>query len=175
MKKNRPILLLALCATFLLLSFDLPKDWFKAGSAPAKYDMGIDKGAGQNGTNAATIKSIDGRIHGFGTLMQVCEPGKYLGKRVRMSGYMKSDNVNGWASFWFRVDQKGSSKTLAFDNMSRRAIKGTKGWKKYDIVLDVPASASGLAYGALIKGTGQIWFDDLKFEIVDSTVETTGR
>lgn len=43
--------------TVTLLSFDLPAGWYKAGSAPKSYDMGIDKGAGQDGKNAATIKS----------------------------------------------------------------------------------------------------------------------
>jgi hypothetical protein len=39
----------------------------------------------------------------------------------------------------------------------------------------VPYSASNLAYGALLSGTGQIWFDNLKFEIVDSTISVTGK
>jgi hypothetical protein len=36
----------------MLLSFDEPKGWFKAGSLPKSYDMGIDKGAAQDGKNA---------------------------------------------------------------------------------------------------------------------------
>lgn len=163
----------------ILMSFDFPGGWFKAGSVPRSYEMGIDKGAGQNNTNAATIKSIDKQIDGFGTLMQNCSPGKYLGKRVRMSGYMKTKDVSGWAGFWFRVDQKGSDEPLAFDNMhdgtEDRSIKGTTDWKKYEIILDVPENASNLAYGALEVGTGQIWFDDLTFEIVGNSLPATGR
>jgi len=83
----------------------MPKGWFAAGSEPKSYDMGTDKGAGRDGKNAATIKSTAKKISGFGTLMQQCLPDKYLGKRVRMSGYMKSKDVDSWAGFWFRVDQ----------------------------------------------------------------------
>ncbi len=119
--------------------------WFIAGSAPKSYDMGTDKGAGQNGKNAATIKSIDSTVNGFGTLMQQCSPGKYLGKRVRMTGYMKSKDVKDWAAFWLRIDQKGSMQPLSFDNMhdmsKDRSIKGTTDWTKYEIVLDVPDKA----------------------------------
>ena len=68
--------------TVALLSFDLPTGWFNAGSKPRSYEMGVDKGAGQDGKNAATIKSIDEKIDGFGTLMQQSKPGKYLGKRL---------------------------------------------------------------------------------------------
>lgn len=175
MKKTIVYSLLMLTATIFFFSFNLPKGWFKAGSQPEKYDMGTDIGSGRNGKNAATIKSISNEIDGFGTLMQQSMPDEYLGKRVRMSGYMKSVNVDQWAGFWFRVDQSKSSTPLSFDNMEDRAIKGTTGWKKYDIVLDVPENASNIAYGALIAGTGQVWFDDIKFEIVDKSVPTTGH
>ncbi len=167
------VLFIGLTAT--LLSFELPEGWFKAGSKPKSYDMGIDNGAGKDGKNVATIKSIDKKIDGFGTLMQMSSPQKYLGQRVRMTGSMKSKNVKETAGLWFRVDQENPKKTLSFDNMSNRPIKGTSDWKKYEIVLDVPFNASKLAYGALLSGTGQIWFDNLNFEIVDSTIATTGR
>ena len=165
--------------TITLCSFDLPTGWFKAGSDPKSYDMGIDKGAGQDGKNAATIKSVQKNISGFGTLMQNCLPDNYLGRRVRMSGMVKTKDVSDWAGLWFRIDEKGSDKSLGFDNMhdgkKDRSIKGTTDWSKYEIVLDVPMNASNLAYGALLVGTGQIWFDNLKFEVVDNTVPTTGE
>lgn len=162
-----------------LVSFDSPTGWFEAGSDPDSYDMGIDKGAGQDGKNAATIKSKVKKIKGFGTLMQDCLPDNYLGKRVRMSGMVKTKGLSDWAGLWFRIDQKNSDRDLGFDNMhdgkKDRSIKGTTDWTRYEIVLDVPANASNLAYGALLVGTGQIWFDDIKFEIVDKSVPTTGE
>ena len=106
--------------------------------------------------------------------MQQCLPSEYAGKRVRMSGYMKSQDVAGWAGFWFRVDGQGA-RSLAFDNMHGRAVRGTTGWKKYEIVLDVPQQATNLAYGALLDGTGKIWFSDLSFEVVDRSVATTNE
>ena len=160
--------------TVTLLSFDLPAGWFNAGSKPKSYEMSIDKGAGQDGKNAATIKSIDKMIDGFGTLMQQSRPDKYLGKRVRMTGLVKSENVTTWAGLWLRVDQSGSQQPLSFDNMGDRPIKGTTGWTRYEIVLDVPSNASLIAYGALLDGTGQIWFDNITFDIVGNNVPTTG-
>lgn len=157
-----------------LFAFDTPNGWFRAGSKPKSYEMGIAKGAGEDGKNCATIKSIEKEIVGFGTLMQECLPGEYLGKRVRMTGLVKSENVASWAGLWFRVDQAGSKQSLSFDNMYDRPIKGTTNWTRCEIVLDVPSNASLLAYGALLNGTGQIWFDAIKFEIVDATVPLTG-
>ena len=173
MKINFLKSILIVGTTLALLSFDLPSGWFKAGSKPQSYEMGIVKGAGQNSKSAATIKSIDKTIEGFGTLMQQSIPGNYLGKRVRMTGYVKSENVASWAGLWLRVDQSGSQLPLSFDNMVSRPIKGTTGWKKYEIVLDIPGNASLMAYGALLDGTGQVWFDNITFEIVDKSVQTT--
>jgi len=181
MKTTKQLLTRVMLAviTLTLLSFDLPSSWFKAGSDPKSYDMGIDKGAGQDGKNAATIKSNTKKAKGFGTLMQNCLPDNYLGKRVRMTAMVKTQDVSDWAGIWLRVDEKESNSNISFDNMKDgkkdRSIKGTTDWTKYEIVLDVPVNATNLAYGALLVGTGQVWFDNIKFELVDNTVPTTGR
>jgi len=172
--KNAFQSILLVTTIIALLSFDLPKGWIVAGDSPQKYEMGIDKSGGQDGKNAATIKSIETNITGFGTLMQQCKADKYAGKKIKMSGSVKSANVTNWAGLWLRVDQAGSSQYLAFDNMNDRAIKGTTDWKKYDIVLDVPSNASMLAFGALMAGTGQIWFDNITFEVVGNAEKSTG-
>ena len=169
--------LMTLSLIIIFSSFDLPAGWFKAGSKPKSYKMGIDKGAGKDGRNAATIKSKSGKIDGFGTLMQFSLPDKYRGKRVRMTGFLKTDKVSDWAGLWFRVDKKGFG-SIAFDNMKNgttdRSVKGTTEWTKYEIVLDVSQEATGLAYGALLSGTGQIWFDDINFEMVSDSIPVTG-
>ncbi|MFO0321674.1 MAG: hypothetical protein ACK504_04510 [Bacteroidota bacterium] len=159
--------------TFALFSFDTPTAWFNAGNIPNSYEMGIEKGAGQNGKNAATIKSIDKKIDGFGTLMQQCVPDKYLGKRIKMTAFVKTENVKNWAGLWLRVDQAGSNQPLSFDNMSDRPIKGSTNWTEYEIILDVPNNASLIAYGALLVGTGQIWFDNITFKIVSDFAPST--
>ena len=98
-------------------------------------------------------------------------PNSYAGKKITLVGYVKTENVTeGYAGLWMRIDP-----SVAFDNMSSRGIKGTTDWKKYEIVLDVPTNASNLAYGALLNGTGQIWFSNLKFEIVDNSVPNSDK
>ena len=167
---------LCLLAAPALAAFaDLPAGWFKAGSHPTEYDMGLDESVRRpGGKSSATVKGIASKMSGFGTLMQMSQPGQYAGKRVRLSGYVKSDKVTDWAGLWFRVDG-ATNDVLAFDNMQQRAIKGTTDWTRYEIVLDVPASAARLAFGILLAGGGQVWMDDLKFEIVPTTVKTTGQ
>lgn len=104
--------------------------------------------------------------------MQSFKPGKFSGKRVRLSGWIKADKVSDWAGLWMRVDG-GSQEPLAFDNMGNRPIKETKDWTRYEVVLDVDSKATNVAFGVLLAGTGSVWLDDLRFDIVDKSTPTT--
>lgn len=153
----------------------LPTGWYRTGDKRTDYQMFIDTSGGQDNKKALTIKSTAPKIDGFGALGQSFLPGKYLGKRIRMSGYMKSLDVKVSAGFWLRVDGENSKTSLSFDNMHDRPVKGTTDWKKYEIVLEVPKSASNIAFGGLLVNTGQIWFEKFNFEVVDDSVPLTGK
>ena len=152
---------------------EIPKGWFHAGNRPKDYDMSVDRSVAHGGKASASLKSITEKTGGFGTLMQTCKADAFRGQRVRMSGYVQAKDVADWAGLWMRVD--GSQKeALTFDNMQGRPIKGTSDWTKYEIVLDVPAAAQEIAFGVLLTGKGQVWMDDLNFEVVGKDVPTTG-
>jgi hypothetical protein len=157
----------------LLFSFDTPRGWTKAGSMPGKYFMGIDSAAASEDHKTVCIQSLEDDIKGFGTLMQQIQAGNYLGKRLRLRGNIKSENVTGQAGFWLRIDQLGTSTPLCFDNMQKRPVTGNTGWTEYEIVLDVPSSASVIAFGAMLSGNGRIWFNKLHLEAVNTTVPVT--
>jgi len=141
--------------------------WIKRGSKPESYEIGLDSTVFKTGNRSAFLESTKKRIDGFGTLMQTCSAYDYLGKRVRMTSYIKSENVNDWAGMWMRVDSRITGKSLSFDNMQNRPIKGNTGWVKCIIVLDVPDESGTISFGVLLSGTGKVWFDDIKFEVVD--------
>jgi hypothetical protein len=109
---------------------------------------------------------------GFGTLMQSISAATYAGKRVRLSGWVKSQDIDDWAGLWMRVDKE--RETVAFDNMQDRGIKGTEAWNTYDIVLDVPVDATSISFGILLTGVGEVWMNDLSLEVVDIGTPTTG-
>jgi hypothetical protein len=62
---------------------------------------------------------------------------------------------------------------LTIDDMRKKPIKGTSDWKHYDVVVDVPADASAIAYGIRLTGRGRVWIHDLKFEAVGRDVPIT--
>ncbi|MFA9213433.1 MAG: hypothetical protein ACEQSR_06250 [Candidatus Methylacidiphilales bacterium] len=178
MKKTTLGIIVLTIALFSTFSFTIPDGWFVAGNKYKSYEIGTALAEGKDGKNCATIQSKEKKIRGFATLMQTATASKFHGKRLKMSGYLKVQDVKKFAGFWLRLDSRGENnkyKMLGFDNMSNRKIKGNIDWTKYEIVLDVPTETVSIAYGALLAGTGKIWFDDITFEIVDETVPTTNQ
>jgi len=144
----------------------VPVNWIIAGDRPYDYRMGIDKDNGFYGGNAACIQSISKKAKGFGTLMQQCLPGKFLGKKVRMSCMIKTENVKDWAGLWLRTDINDPYTVLGFDNMGDRPIKGSNDWKKYEIIMEIHPKCELINYGVLLSGSGKIWMDKFEFEIL---------
>lgn len=148
-----------------------PKGWFLAGSKPANYDSGVDVITVNNGQPSAFLRSTVSNTEGFGSLMQQISARNYMDKRIRLRAWVKSQDVAAWAGLWMRVD-KGQT-TVAFDNMAKRPIKGTQSWQMYEVVLNVPQDSTGIAFGILLTGTGEVWMSDVDFESVGNEVRVT--
>ncbi len=61
-----------------------------------------------------------------------------------------------------------------FDNMNDRPIKGQTDGTEYSLVVNVPENATGIAFGLMLSGKGQVWLVDLSFDEVDESVALTG-
>jgi hypothetical protein len=170
---SRPVAGLALLLTMTLsVQAAVPTGWILAGSKPKSYEVGTDSQAAYNGHPSAYLKAKEPVSDGFGTLMQEFRADKYAGKRLRFSAFVKSEGIQSWAGLWMRVDKEKDS--VAFDNMQDRAIKGSTGWQKYEVVLDVPQDATGIFFGVLLDGAGTVWLNSAKFDVVGADVPTTG-
>lgn len=149
------------------------KGWFLSGSHPFNYTMGIDRKVFHTGAGSGYVKSISTESpNEFATMMQEINAEKYIGKRMKLSGFLKAENVSGFCGFWMRVDN-AFQEVLQFDNMGNRPVTGSTEWSHQLIVLDVLAGSAVISFGVLLNGTGQVWIDELKFEEVDRSVPTT--
>lgn len=163
----------SLCIITLLLSFEMPKGWFKTGSMPLSYAMEIDYKEINEGRKSATLRSLDTNISGYGAMMQQISAEAYRGKRLRLKGWLKSARVTKKAGFWLRTNLVGTIMPGAVDDMQDRPIKGDTNWKQYEIVLDVPLMATVIAFGVTLQGGGQVWVDNMVLEVVDNDVPVT--
>jgi hypothetical protein len=149
-----------------------PTGWFLAGNNAKGYSTGIDSAVTFAGQPAAYLQSVSAQqASQFGTLMQTFRADLYRGKRVRFSGYVKSNQLDNWAGLWMRIDE--GSVTAAFDNMYQRSIQGTTDWTPYSVVLDIPRNSTGINIGILMNGNGEVWLSGITFEVVDTQTQVT--
>ena len=142
--------------------------------APSDYEFGLAEGTFE-GRRVASLRSTVKPAHDFGACRQEIAADDYRGKRIRFAAALKAVDVTmGWAGLWLRVDGAQRGTTLAFDNMEDRAVKGTTGWQRHAIVLDVAPEAESVVFGALVFGEGELLLADLVFEEVSRDTPVTG-
>lgn len=135
-----------------------PKFWMAGGMG---YVAVIDRADARSGEACFRLESVSSnRTFGVGTSTFPIAFAR--GKKLRYSGYIKTENVQeGHAGLWWRVD-RAPQEVAAFDNMADRGPKGTTSWQEYVIELDIPKDISNINFGAILVGTGKAWFDNLK-------------
>lgn len=151
-----------------------PKGWFKNGSKTNAYTVGVDQNQSFRGQPSAYAQATESSDNDFGGLMQTISSEAYAGQRVRMSGWMKTENASKSGNLWLRVDSEARS-GVQFDNMADRAPKGTTDWQEYSIVVDVPKDARSLSYGFFLGGNGKMWVSGTKIEAVGMEVPSTNK
>ena len=151
-----------------------PPGWIIAGNAPTNYAFAVDTATPVSGSRSASITAKPtATSNGFGTLMQVIAADDYRGSHLSLTGYLRTDNADR-AQMWMRVDGP-NHQVLAFDNMDSRPVTGTTGWRRYDIVLDVPQNSVDVAFGFFLAGRGEVWGADFKLEKVGAAVPVTSE
>jgi hypothetical protein len=167
----------AVAAGALALQAATPAGWVFDGKS-REYDCNIDPSALYNGQPSTYIRSRgEARPTSAASIWRDFDAAPYAGKRIRLSAVLKSDGVKELGSVWMRVDdarnpKSGYSASVALDN---RVIRGTTGWQNYSIVLDIPPGATGIYIGFLLAGTGEVWMNSDRVEVVGSDVPVTAR
>jgi len=98
--------------------------WFKAGSKPGFYEIGIADET-YNDKAVYFIKSTENFVNGFGTIMKNIKPDSFINNRIRMTAFIRTEDTREGAGMWMRVDGYWPGLELGFENMGNRLIKGT--------------------------------------------------
>lgn len=157
-------------ATALARPTGLPAGWLQTGDAQTCEGRVV----AVDGAPSPRAFSIDCKpgTSGFSSLMQQVAGTDYAGKRVRLSAELRADQLAAWGGLWMRVDS--GQHVAAFDNMYERPLRGSFGWQRAEVVLDVPADATALSFGFLLNGPGQLQATHFQLDIVAQDVATTG-
>ena len=150
-----------------------PKGWFKNGSANDLYEVGVDENNAWGGMPSAYAKSTGAADGKFGGMMQTISAEAFRNQRVRLTGWVKTEDATNGGHLWLRIDGQEPGRQLGFDNMNGRAPKGTTDWQEHSIVLDVPPDAGRVNYGFFVSGQGKMWVNGVTITPVGTDVPTT--
>jgi hypothetical protein len=160
----------------------MPTGWYAVGTETGEYAVGTDisRREGGQGQTGGTIRSLTGSPGSFASLQQSIQAHEFLGQRVRLSGFLRTGEIDearsvfgSSAGLWMRVD--GANGSESADYMIDRPIRQGSDWALYEVVLEVPQRAAGLTFGVIMAGVGQVWLDDVVLERVGPEVPLTGR
>lgn len=98
---------------------------------------------------------------------------KYRGKRIRISGWIKANDVRECAGLEMYVYSAGGELRATDQMVCVRPIHGTTDWQEYQIVRDIPQDAARIFVSAILFCSGEIWTDDFRVEAVGSDVPLT--
>jgi hypothetical protein len=156
-------------------AIEVPAGWLLDGENTGSFVGGLDPQQTYLGQPVFWLRNAKGE-GGFATLMQVVAGEHYGGRRVRFSGHLRADGVAGHATIWLRADD-ARGRLLAFNNLvklpTNGAVKGTTGWARREIVMDVPEETVSVNFGFYLHGLGEARYSAFDLQIVGTDVAVT--
>ncbi|HEY9760274.1 MAG TPA: hypothetical protein V6C97_34270 [Oculatellaceae cyanobacterium] len=149
------------------IKYTLPVSWKLDQTVPDQFESGSVSGQPQ----VWYVRSRVFPATGFGNLAQTVDPQPFLGKRVKFTASVRTEDIIK-AQLWMRLDDKTAG-VMSADNMINRPIVGTTDWNRYECVLDVPRSTVLISCGLIITKGGSAWIKDAFLEEVSPFASTT--
>jgi hypothetical protein len=128
----------------------------------------------RNGHATACIASAITATDHWGMLrLMLSDLDRFRGKKLRMSAMIKCEGVRMGSLIATVI----SDTELSTPNsgQAHRPVRGTAGWLKYSVVVDVPEETTAIETGIILNGGGKIWVDDVTFEPVAQATSATAR
>jgi hypothetical protein len=148
-------------------TWNVPRGWAATETVPHEYRVGTDHRVVHSGKASLFLRSLVAKPTGVVMVSQQFASTAYQGRRVRVSAFLRSERVARDAELWLIAPDS------AGDGGERAAVRGTTPWKRYELVMEVPADAGSVGFWLTMSGAGTLWADDFRFEQVSSAVPLT--
>lgn len=158
-----------------VVGVEAPQGWTADGFNFASFAGGLDPDQKHLGHSVFWLRNVQGE-NGHATVYQRVLAGSYAGKRVRFSGWLRTEGVGGAASLAVGAcDSQGRYINFtSLDHLRGEGpLRGTMDWSHRALVLDVPVEAHSLYYAFLLARTGEARFAGLQLETVGRDVPVT--
>lgn len=132
------------------------------------YKAAIDKKISHSGMQSIVIERDTKDNHDICSLLQTFSDKNLAGKRIKMTGYIRSTNYGDTAFMWVRIADYNKRMSTDYGN-TIPAIRTSRSWTKHVLIFDVEDNCD-IFFGFMFRGHEKTWFDDVSFEIVGNSV-----
>jgi hypothetical protein len=141
-----------------------PEGWYSFQHAgDLSYRFVVDPVEPHGGARSLRIDNVGPEP--YGAISQIVDAVPHVGKVARLTAWLKTRDANdNGAVLTLLVLQDGA--TLAQNFMLDAPVKGSTGWTRYTITLPIAQGANRLEVGAMMRGRGSLWLDDVELEFV---------
>ena len=154
------------------LSKKLPKHWGLTGTNSDRFEVCLDQTTMHNGKPSLLIQSKTAGEEDYAYFYQLTHCTEWIGKRLRVSAYFKTEAVEGHAVISVNL-QTQSGEIVVYDAMIDRSLKGDNDWCRVETVFDVPVDCRFLYFGPALWGRGKMWVAEFTVEPVARSVRRT--
>ncbi len=141
-----------------------PPGWQMAGQTEG-FEVRLDPTGGRGGSACALLVGTNAAKGAWVAIHQFVDAEPYRGRKLRVSAWIRTEDVAQWGSLYVRLgDVKG--RKLLYRNHRNKPARGTAGWRRFEVTVDVPESAAGLDFGVFLFGSGTLRVDDFSLEVV---------
>ncbi|MBK9440822.1 MAG: hypothetical protein IPN53_05690 [Comamonadaceae bacterium] len=127
----------------------------------------------QADSNGAWSAPSSAKIHrygpeDYGLLSQLIQIQlAWINKTARLTAQLKTEGAvdTGAALTLQMIGSRGE--ILAWNHMNDARVTQSQGWKSYSIDLKTLPGTTSIAVGVMLEGSGTLWADDIKLEIID--------
>lgn len=132
-----------------------------AHSDPDSFRCVVDSTVAAEGQRSLRIERL--RSEPWGLSTQTLPARALAGQRVRYSLSVRTQDAVGAGAGAYLLFQGGAGVTLVHQQKLER---GTTGWTRQVIELEVPPGTEAVVAGAILEGSGKVWIDAARLEVV---------
>lgn len=146
-------------------STKLPKGWSTYDYKEKRlYAFSLDSTAKYQGKYSMSITSIDSAYNMDATSMYTVKA-NYPGKKITLKGFLRTENVNGYAGLWMHVGGGYKNWGVSDGDTKEKGLKGSNDWQLVSLELAYdPEDATVINFGAVLEGSGKMWLDKVTLE-----------
>lgn len=140
-----------------------PSQWSLPDSIYYGYAAASDRNCRKHGGSSLRLEQVDTTRYAWVRFSQELPDTLAAGHEIELSGWIRTEEVNAGFADLFLILPEAADSDLPTADTSGRGVRGTTEWQRMVLRQQVPASATGIRFGGLLKGGGRAWFD--RFEI----------